>query len=93
MEILQKARERAPPNYNGKQITIFPDYTASVARARAAFSDVRRVLRGRQGVRYGLLFPARLRITHDGEEKEFRNATEAMDYVKRKIAPETQSNA
>lgn len=92
MEILQKARERAPLNYNGNQVTIFPDYTASVARARAAFSDVRRVLRGRQGVRYGLLFPARLRITHDEEEKEFRNAIEAMGYVKRKIISETQSD-
>lgn len=93
MEILRKARERAPLNYNGNQITIFPDYTASVAKARAAFGDVRRALRGRQGVRYGLLFPARLRISYDGEEKEFRNASEAMDYVKRKIISVTQSDA
>ncbi|KAL1275018.1 hypothetical protein QQF64_027832 [Cirrhinus molitorella] len=92
MEILRKARERAPLSYNGNQITIFPDYTASVARARAAFGDVRRALRGRQGVRYGLLFPARLRISHDGEEREFRIASEAMDYVKRNILSETQSN-
>lgn len=41
MEILRKARERAPHNHNGNLITIYPDYTASVAKARAAFGDVR----------------------------------------------------
>uniref|UniRef100_A0A8C2Z916 L1 transposable element RRM domain-containing protein n=1 Tax=Cyclopterus lumpus TaxID=8103 RepID=A0A8C2Z916_CYCLU len=40
-EILRKARERAPLVYNGNRISIFPDYTPSVAKARAAFTDIR----------------------------------------------------
>lgn len=75
-------RTRAPLRLNGDPIAIFPDYTASVAKARAAFTEVRRLLRNCPGVRYGILFPARLRITHKGEEKEFTDAGKAMGYVK-----------
>uniref|UniRef100_A0A667Z7D9 L1 transposable element RRM domain-containing protein n=1 Tax=Myripristis murdjan TaxID=586833 RepID=A0A667Z7D9_9TELE len=80
VEILWKARDRAPLSYNGHRIAIFPDYTASVAKARAAFMDVRRALRGRKGICYGLLYPARLRITHQDEDKEFVDPQKAMDY-------------
>ncbi|KAK1893749.1 LINE-1 retrotransposable element ORF1 protein [Dissostichus eleginoides] len=55
-EVLRRARDRAPLNYNGKRIAIVPDYTNNIAKARAAFTDVRKMLRGRQGVRYGPLF-------------------------------------
>lgn len=50
-------------------IAIFPDYTASIARA--AFTDVQKLLRNRQGVCFGFFFSARLCISHDGKEKEF----------------------
>lgn len=87
VEVLSRARSRAPLRVNGETIAIFPDYTANVAKARAAFTEVRKVLRNCQGVRYGILFPARLRITHNGEEKEFTDASKAMAYVKKNIVP------
>ena len=59
---------------------MFPDYTVNVAKARAAFTDVRKILRGILGVRFGIFFPARFRISHNNEE-EFLDATEAMDYM------------
>ncbi|KAL7870573.1 hypothetical protein SRHO_G00080700 [Serrasalmus rhombeus] len=62
--------------------TVFPDHTAKTAKARAAFNDVRRQLRDIEGARYGLLYPARLRITYNGVEKEFVSAEEASSYVK-----------
>ena len=74
-----------PLRFKDVNITILPDYTASVAKARAAFTDVRRLFRNRQGVRYGLLFPARLRITHGEEDKEFAYPNKAMAYVKKNI--------
>ncbi|RXN13471.1 putative transposase element L1Md-A101/L1Md-A102/L1Md-A2 [Labeo rohita] len=46
VEVLCQAREQGPLRYKGEPIAIFPDYTASVARAWAAFSDVRNLLRG-----------------------------------------------
>lgn len=84
-EILRRARTRGPLRFNDAHITILPDYTASVAKARAAFTDVKRLLRNRQGVRYGLLFPAQLRITHGEEDKEFADPNKAMAYVKENI--------
>lgn len=89
VEILRKARDGAPLSYNGHRIAIFPDYTASVAKARAAFTDVRKALRGRKEIRYGLFYPARLRITHRDEDTEFVDPQKAMDYVK-KILPATE---
>ncbi|CAM4672382.1 unnamed protein product [Leuciscus chuanchicus] len=87
VEVLNRARTRAPLRYNGESIAIFPDYTTRVAKARAAFTEVRKLLHNRQNVRFGILFPARLRVTHNGEEKEFTDAEKAMTYVRNHIIP------
>jgi len=48
------------------------------------------MLQGRRpGVRFEIFFPARFRITHNNEEKEFLDATEATDYVKKKSHPKS----
>ncbi|KAL6490172.1 hypothetical protein MHYP_G00005170 [Metynnis hypsauchen] len=70
---------------------IFPDYTAAVAKARAAFTEVRKVLRNRQGVRYGILFPARFRVSYKGEDKEFTDADKAMAFVKKHVIPTAET--
>lgn len=88
VKVLRRAREQGPLRYKGEPIAIFPDYTASVARARAAFNDVRNLLRGRRDVRYGLMFPARLRISYKGDNKEFLVPEKAMAYVKSTIQGE-----
>ncbi|KAL0151130.1 hypothetical protein M9458_053643 [Cirrhinus mrigala] len=81
VEILRRVREIGPLHYKGSTILIFPDYPPSVARARSAFNEVRKLLR----VRYGILHPAKLRITYNGTEKQFEYAVEAMTYVKNNI--------
>ncbi|KAF4088899.1 hypothetical protein AMELA_G00060010 [Ameiurus melas] len=63
-------------------ISVFPDYTVQTAQARAAFNEVRRQLRDIEGARYGILHPARLRITYNGVQKDFISAEEAAEYVK-----------
>lgn len=88
MDILRRAREFGPLRFKDTDIYIFPDYPPNVVQARSAFSEVRRLLRGRDGVKYGLLYPARLRITFNGAEKRFQNPEEAMTYVKTKIMPD-----
>ncbi|KAK7938822.1 hypothetical protein WMY93_002148 [Mugilogobius chulae] len=81
VDILRRARENGPLMYNGKKISIFPDYTAAVAKARAAFTDVRKALQGRRDVRFGLFYPAKLRITHKSVSKDFQDPKKAMDFV------------
>lgn len=85
VDILRLAREAGTLQYNGTKIFIFPDYPPSVARARSAFNDVKNILRGQKGIRFGIFYPAKLRITHNGAEKEFRDPAEAMAYVKANI--------
>lgn len=80
-DLLRRARDAGPLRYNGSTIFIFPDYPPIVARARLAFNDVKKLLRGREGVRYGLLHPARLRITHKGTEKFSEDPAKAKMYV------------
>lgn len=87
VEVLNRTRTCAPLRYNGETVAIFSDYTARVAKARAAFTEVRKLLRNCQNVRFGILFPARLRVTHNGEEKEFTDAEKVMTYVKKHIIP------
>ncbi|KAJ8386338.1 hypothetical protein AAFF_G00174350 [Aldrovandia affinis] len=56
VEVLSRARAQAPLRVKGQPIAIFPDYTASDAKARAAFTEVSKLLCNQQGVRYGILF-------------------------------------
>lgn len=79
--ILQRAGE-TPLLYNGKRISVFPDYTSSVAKKRAAFAAVKRSLRSFPEVKFGLLFPAVLKVTMpDGTSRRFEDPIAAADFV------------
>ncbi|ROL42847.1 LINE-1 retrotransposable element ORF1 protein [Anabarilius grahami] len=68
---------------NGDTIGVFPDYMQNVARRRAAFGQVRQLLRQCEGVKYGLLYPAKLRITtRDGQQKSFTDPEKAVTFVR-----------
>ncbi len=43
-QILCRAGEASPLLYNGRRISIFPDFTPTVARKRAAFAKVKKAL-------------------------------------------------
>ena len=81
-EILRKARELQRITLRNMSISVFPDYTPKTARARAAFTEVRHLLRGIDGVRFGILFPARLRITYAGVQRDFTSPEEAKTFIK-----------
>lgn len=82
VEILRRARAQQRIKIGDMTFSIFPDHTPRTARARAAFNDVRRQLREIPGIRFGLLYPARLRVTHNGAEKEFKSPEEASAFIR-----------
>lgn len=86
VNILRLARERQQIKVDGITVSVYPDYTTRVARARAGYNTVRQQLRGLEGVRYGILYPARLRITHDNQERVFSTPEEAQAYISRNIS-------
>lgn len=81
VDILNKAKEMKGTKLRNITVSIFPDYTAKTARARAAFNDVRRQLRDISGVRFGLFYPARLRITYGNVQRDFLSPVEAEKYI------------
>lgn len=79
--IQRLAREKHRLDYRGKQLLIFPDFSADLTRRRAAFNEVKGVLRKQEGVRYGLLYPARLRVSYEGETRVFDNPKSVKDFI------------
>lgn len=82
--ILQKAlASQRLVSQDGDVLKVFPDYTQAVARQRAAFGQARRLLRQCEGVKFGLLYPARMIVaTSTGEEGIFTDPAEATAFAK-----------
>lgn len=82
-DILKKAIEmKLITTAHGDRIRILPDFTQTVSKQRAAFNEVRSLLRNCEGVRFGLRYPAVLRITtRDGKETSFKDPVKAKDFI------------
>lgn len=69
--------------YRGQRIEIFRDFPPTVVKRRAAFTPVRKLLWDQPGVKFGLLYPAKLRVSHNGMEATFSDPEEALLYAER----------
>lgn len=85
-DIMKKVMGTREIFFRGRKIRIFRDLPPEVAKRRATFTAVRRMLRDKPGIRYGLLYPAKLRLTHGGTEKFFTDPEEATRYVERLLS-------
>lgn len=84
--ILQRAGEASPLSFKGGRISVFPDYTSAVARRRAAFTAVKRSLRSHPTVRFGLLYPAVLKVTMpDGKVHRFEDPSVASEFINKNL--------
>ncbi|XP_048086705.1 uncharacterized protein LOC125286061 [Alosa alosa] len=90
--ILRKAIAARQLFYEGKRIQIFPDYPPAVAKRRALFNRARELLRDRPGVKYGLLYPARLLVTFNGTQTSFTDAKKAEEYAEGLFAPKPSTS-
>lgn len=82
-EIMKKVMQSRALTYQGQRIQIFRDFPSAVVKRRAAFTPARNLLRNKPGVRFGLLYPAKLRVTHNGKETTFTDAEEARLFAER----------
>ncbi|KAI4788697.1 hypothetical protein KUCAC02_035692 [Chaenocephalus aceratus] len=93
-DILRKATGSGNLIYQGKRIQLFPDYPPTVVNRRREFTPAREILRNKPDVRYGLLYPARLIVTHGGQQHSFTDPKAALDYARRHFgAPEARPKA
>ncbi len=70
-DILRRAIQTKQLKFKEQTVYIFPDFPPEIAKKRAAYYDVKRVLRSRSDVKYGLRGLTGFRITHDGVEHKF----------------------
>ncbi|KAL7374712.1 hypothetical protein ABVT39_005980 [Epinephelus coioides] len=87
VDVLRKSAA-AGAIFHNRRIHIYADNTPSVRAKRAAFNEVRGLLRRCPEVKYGILYPAILWITTPGgEQKSLDNASEARAYVMSNLQP------
>lgn len=80
-EILQRAAKMQQVTFKGQRINIFPDYPPAVVKRRALFKRARELLRDKPGVKYGLQYPAKLRVTYNGKEHYFTDPDKAVKFA------------
>uniref|UniRef100_A0A3Q3AGT8 L1 transposable element RRM domain-containing protein n=1 Tax=Kryptolebias marmoratus TaxID=37003 RepID=A0A3Q3AGT8_KRYMA len=83
LEVLRMAAKKGPLHYKGDTIMIFPDLPAAVVKRRGFFKGIKDQLRKCPNVKFGMLYPARLKITSSAGEEIFTDPAAAEDYVKK----------
>lgn len=71
--IRRRAGEASPLLHNGKRVYVFPGFTPTVAKWRAAFIKVKRELYLCANMKFGLQYPATLHITVPNQALKFVN--------------------
>lgn len=90
--ILRRAGEKSPLMYKGQRVHIFPDFTPSVAKQRAGFITVKRVLAQCANVKFGLRYPATLHVTTpNGQAQKFNDPRLAMDFAQELLKPSSET--
>ena len=78
--ILKAVREKGQVTYKGRPIRITPDFSPEIMKARRSWADVIQILREHK-CQPRLLYPAKLSITIDGENKLFYEKTKFTQYL------------
>ena len=78
--MLQAARKKGQVTYKGRPIRITPDFSTETMKARRAWSEVMQTLREHK-CQPRLLYPAKLSINIDGENKIFQDKTKFKQYL------------
>lgn len=86
-ENLRKVITKKNLLFEGDRIQIFRDLPQAVVKRRAAFTPVRNLLRDKPGVKFGFLYPAKLRVTHDNTEMVFTDPVAARRFALEKFGP------
>ena len=85
-DILRRAGRSFTLLHNGKRVHIFPDFTPTVAKRRAAFVQVKRELHTCANVKFGLRYPATLHITMSGgQTHRFEDPDQALEFVNKRL--------
>ncbi len=78
--VMRAVRAKGRVMYGEQEIKVFPDLSAEVLRQRRRFDGVKQRLRS-MNIIYGLIYPAKLRLTVDGQTREFEDPPDAEKFI------------
>lgn len=70
--------------FKGNTLRVYPDLSTALAKKRATFNPVKRALY-QEGVRFRLLYPARLKVMFRGDNLIFETPDEANDFYEKQV--------
>uniref|UniRef100_A0A4W5MEB3 L1 transposable element RRM domain-containing protein n=1 Tax=Hucho hucho TaxID=62062 RepID=A0A4W5MEB3_9TELE len=82
--VLRWAREHGDITFQGHKIKIYQDFSSTLAKKLDAFNDIKSTLY-KKGIRFGGIYPARLRVTFNGEVHFFKTPEEAESFYQQHI--------
>lgn len=88
---LRAATRMKEVKYGNQRVSFFPDLSAETRQRQRLFDGVKIQLRA-MNIRYGMLYPAHLIITHDDKRLIFKTVSEAEDYIQ-KVQPASRSSS
>ncbi|KAI4885883.1 hypothetical protein NFI96_032821 [Prochilodus magdalenae] len=89
-DIISQACKTRELLFHGQKIRTFRDLPNSVVQKRAAFNPAKALLRDKPGVRFGLLYPARLCVTLNGKESIFTDPQDALKFANHHFSPDRE---
>uniref|UniRef100_A0A671LRJ9 L1 transposable element RRM domain-containing protein n=1 Tax=Sinocyclocheilus anshuiensis TaxID=1608454 RepID=A0A671LRJ9_9TELE len=79
--VMRWAKSHKVISYKGHQIKMYEDFSTELAKKHAAFNKIKSLLY-KQGARFGMLYPARLRVSCNGVERIFDSPEAAESFYR-----------
>uniref|UniRef100_H3AFU4 L1 transposable element RRM domain-containing protein n=1 Tax=Latimeria chalumnae TaxID=7897 RepID=H3AFU4_LATCH len=80
-KILRAAREKDKVIWRDKKISFYPDLSKDLQQRRQRFAEARQQLQDR-GIRYGMFYPATLKVTYNGVTSAYSSPEEVLNFLK-----------
>ncbi len=80
VRVMRAARAKGRIVYGEQEVKFFPDLSAELLHQRRHFDCVKQQLRS-LNINYGLIYPAKLRLTVDGQSREFEDPSDAEKLI------------
>ncbi|RXN22092.1 LINE-1 type transposase domain-containing 1 [Labeo rohita] len=80
--VMRWSKSQKDISYKGHKIKMYEDFSTELARKRVAFNKIKSLLY-KQGVRFGMLYPARLRVSYNGVEWIFDSPEAAESFYQK----------
>lgn len=79
-KVLQTIRAKGKITYDEREVKFFQDIARETHLKRRKYYEVKQKLKD-MDIRYGIIFPAKLRITHAGRERIFESPAEVENFI------------